>query len=388
MSSLRTSPVLTAVLFTQLSFAGVAAASPPTFDKTQAVAGPRSDAGTGLCGSVTHFLAAQPLSNKTDAAALADKPSTDSMILDRTSRLFGSINLRNGQSNTAGDFTQPTYPDAVLPYSKDPAAMPMGTDSNLVVRLRGYLNIPAALTGKIISFGVNCDDFCSLQIGKTAVVPMADERISARVIRQASFKDPGLYPVELLYYQNGSTAFLEWSRTDVAVQECPNDICLTSLTDPVMYQSNFKLLTAAELYSSISGASSTCQECGSGTSCAAGSYCGDGLCQQCNTADHCGTSCQACPSTARTCSTSGQCVECATDAQCGSGATCDAVSGKCKTPAGSTDNPSYTGGSGCAIGSGGSSSAAKWSGAWSFGSFGLLLALGLLARRRRHYQPN
>lgn len=379
MTSVQKSQVL-AVLCAQVAFSGAALANPPSFDKTQAVAGPRSDAGTGLCGTVTHFLAAQPLSQKADAATLADKPTTDPMVLDRTSRLFSTLNLRNGQPNTGGDFSAPTYPDAVFPYSKDAAAMPMGTDSNLVVRLRGYLNIPAALTGKVISFGVNCDDFCSLQIGKTAVVPMADERISARVIRQASFKDPGLYPVELLYYQNGSTAFLEWSRTDVAVQECPNDICLTSLTDPMMYQTSFKLVAATELYSSIAGASSTCQECGTaGTSCAAGSFCGDGLCQQCNTSDHCGSSCQACPATARTCSASGQCVECTADAQCSSGGSCDVASGKCKVPPGS-DNPSYTGGNGCTVGRG-VAAAAPLSGALAIGT---LLALGLFARRRRN----
>ena len=383
MTSLRTSQAL-AVFFTGITLTGTAAANPPTFDKSQAVSGPRTDAGTGLCGSVTHFLAAQPLSQKADAAALADKPSTDSMVLDRTSRLFGNINFRNGQPNTAGDFTMPTYPDAILPYSKDAAAMPMGTDSNLVVRLRGYLNVPAALTGKVISFGVNCDDFCSLQIGKTAVVPMADERISARVIRQASFKDPGLYPVELLYYQNGSTAFLEWSRSDVAVQECPNDICLTSLTDPVMYQSNFKLVAAAELYSSIVGQNSACMECGAaGTSCATGNYCGDGICQQCNTADHCGSSCQACPATARTCSASGQCVECTADAQCSSGSTCDSASGKCKTPPGA-DNSSYTGGTGCSL-SQRTAAAAQASGMLSGGA---LLLLGLLGRRRSRAQKH
>jgi outer membrane exchange protein TraA len=124
-----------------------------------------------------------------------------------------------------------------------------GDDNNIALRLRGYFNVPATLAGKVIDFGLNCDDFCSLTIGSTPVIPVADERVSARVIRQVTFQDPGLYPVELVYYQNGSTGYLEWSRTTAAVPECPNDICGTPLTDP-SYNRAFTLIVREELYSS------------------------------------------------------------------------------------------------------------------------------------------
>jgi outer membrane exchange protein TraA len=327
-----------AALLVQVALFSTAAANPITFTKSQAAAGPRSDVGTGLCGSATHFLATQPLNNRAEAVAILDKPTTDPAVLERATRIFGNLNLRNGQTNAAGDFTQPAAPDALLPFSKDAAALPMGTDSNIAFRLRGYFNVPATLAGKTLSFGVNCDDFCALQIGKTTVLT-ADERISARVIKQVIFGDAGLYPVELIYYQNGSTAFLEWARADTAVQECPNDICLTPLTD-------------------------------------AGSYCGDGLCQTCNTADHCGASCQVCPATARQCSAAGTCVECTTSTQCTGGGSCDVASGRCQTTPGS--DPKYEGGNGCTVGG----AAAAQNSGWLMLGCLAALGLGVLLRRR------
>ena len=234
-------------------FAQTAHAAPPVIDKSQAVAGPRATAGTGICGSATHFMAAQPLVTQAEAVALLNKSTTDPAILGRTARLFDNINFRNSQLNTSGDFTLPNYRDEFFPFSADMTASPMGTDFNIAIRLRGYFNVPATLIGKTISFGVNCDDFCSLQIGKTVVVPLADERYSSRVIKQVMFKDAGLYPLEMIYYQNGSTAYLEWVRTDTAVPECPNDVCQIPLTDTTTYAGQFKLVQRAELYSAIVG---------------------------------------------------------------------------------------------------------------------------------------
>lgn len=309
--------------------AATALASPPSIDKSQAVAGPRTAAGTGLCGSVTHFMSAQPLSSQADAEALLNKPTTDSAVLGRTARLFGNLNFRNGQPNTNGDFTLPNYRDEVFPYSLDPMSVPMGTDSNIALRLRGYFNVPATLIGKTISFGMNCDDFCSLRIGTTTLMPPANDLVSARVIKQVTFKDAGLYPVEVIYYQNGSTAYLEWARTDNAVPECPNDICQIPLTDTSTYNGQFFLIAKAELFSSIVGENPNCQECGApGMDCLAGTYCGDGLCQACNLPAHCGSTCVKCPASAYICK-AGSCVQCNADDQCPNGEICDTIGGNC-----------------------------------------------------------
>ena len=96
----------------------------PVIDKTQSVASPRGTAGTGLCGSVTHFTSAQPLVTSDDATAIMNKPTTDPAILGRISRLLDNINFRNGQPNTNGDYTLPNDRDEVFPCL-DPMATPM-----------------------------------------------------------------------------------------------------------------------------------------------------------------------------------------------------------------------------------------------------------------------
>jgi Cys-rich repeat protein len=161
-----------------------------------------------------------------------------------------------------------------------------------------------------------------------------DSRVSARVIKQVLFTDPGLYPVELVYFQNGSLAYLEWSRSDTAVPECANDVCTTPLTDPMMYPGQFELLAQESLYSSIVGTQPACQECGAPAmpDCAAGNYCGDGLCQACVTAEHCGAACVKCPENRYLCS-AGSCVMCVSDDQCPNGEICDPVLGNCIPPA-------------------------------------------------------
>lgn len=282
-----------------------AAATPLTIDKGQAVAKSRTDPGTGLCGNSTHLkMPPMPLGSKADAVLYLDKVTTDSSILGRTLRIFDSSNFRNGQVGADGDFTDPDYPDAGFPYTMAAGASPTGNDIFFALRLRGYLNVPATLAGKMIDFGVHCDDACSLSIGATAILK-AGESFSARVIRQVTFQEPGLYPVEIVHYQNGSEAYLEWARTDSTVPECPNDVCEFSLTTT----GQFKLLQPAELYSAIVGASATCQECGDPgqPACAAGNYCADGLCQSCNAQDHCGATCQPCPAETREC-VNGTCI--------------------------------------------------------------------------------
>src|SRR5262249_28652309 len=160
------------------------------------------------------------------------------------------------------------------------------------MRIRGYLNVANTTGGTPVTFAINCDDACYLMLGKKMIIPIADERISARVTQQVIFKDPGLYPIEIVYYQNASTAYLEWSR---AAGAQPEGNQMANL-DTKLY----KLIPVGELYSAIIGANATCQECGApGMDCSSGNYCGDGLCQACNIPDHCGPDCKTCPANAR-----------------------------------------------------------------------------------------
>ena len=307
-------------------------------DPAQAVAPPRTDPGTGICASTIH-LKSGLFNTPDDAVAALDKGS-DPNIDPKVSRLFTTINFRNNDSNSLGDFTGEKWKDEFLPYSQNPLASPIGDDNRISFRLRGYFNVPTTLAGKTIAFGINCDDMCQVKIGKgkKALEPIAnDDAQTSRIIYPVKFTQAGLYPIEVIYAQNGAGGYAEWSRTDVEVKECGRDAmgnisgCNVSFTDP-SYGDKFKLIDKSELYSSIVGENAACQECGAPSQvCSMGNYCGDGLCQACDVPDHCGPSCISCPANARICST-GRCVECTADDQCPAGQTCDIPNGKCTPP--------------------------------------------------------
>jgi Cys-rich repeat protein len=304
-------------------------------DKTQAVAGPRRDVGTGACGTFIQYkrqgMPPMPPRTKQDAIDLLNKPGTDPALRGRISRLIDRINFRNGDGYTGfveGDFTGAMSADEYLPYSQSAKASPTGDDLDIAMRVRGYFNVPADMAGKTVTFGMNCDDFCALRIGKTDVVPGFDITQSSRVIRQAKFTDSGLYPIEMIYFQTAGPAYIEWALADTPQPECSQG-CNLALTDTA-YNGQFKLIPSGRLFSAIIGENRPCQECGApGLDCSPGNYCGDGLCQDCNVPDHCGPTCMRCPDDRRICS-AGACVQCTLDEQCPSGRVC--VNGTCTPP--------------------------------------------------------
>ena len=303
-----------------------AAAGAVTIDKTQARWTARVDIGTGICVSTVHFKTpAAPLSKLSEAVAYLDKPSTDASILARETRPFPAVNFISGNfANSVGDFTGTASPDLLMPFADHPQAMPRGDGRNTALRVRGYLNVTAAQAKRPVTFALNCDDACSLKIGTTQVIDLADERTSQRVTKQATFTDVGLYPVEIVYYQNSASAYLEWAR---ALSAEPEGEMYKNPLDTAKY----KLLEEAELFTARTGTNAECTECGGDlAACRAGSYCGDGLCQACSVPDHCGAGCAACPAASPLCSNSA-CVQCTTDAHCGAGLVC-AKSGACVAP--------------------------------------------------------
>lgn len=300
-----------------------------TIDKSQSVADARRDAGTGACGTFIQYkrqgTPAMPPRTKMEAEALLNKPATDMTALKgRISRLVDRINFRNGQTGfVEGDFTGAMYPDELMPYSASSMASPTGDDSDIAMRMRGYFNVSSDLAGKTISFGLNCDDFCSLRIGKTDVIPEVNiTGNSPRVIKQVKFPDAGLYPIEMVYFQTVGPAYIEWAVADQPQPEC-NSNCTAELTNQALYGGKFNLVPQNRLYSAVVGENRPCQECGApGLDCNPGNYCGDGLCQNCDLPDHCGATCMKCPSNARICSF-GKCVECTADDQCPAGRVCE-----------------------------------------------------------------
>lgn len=317
-----------------------AVAAPLTLERTEAVADARRDPGTGICGSVAKFTnPPTPLVTMDEAVAILNKPSGDPAISGRVSRLFQNMNFFVGPGSEA-DFRAPAFIDDAFPFIQDPAAMPMGQDdNNIVMRLRGYINI-ASMGTQSRTFAVKCDDACMLKIGRTRqLVTQANDdspQLTGRRARWVIFKEPGLYPIEMVYFQNSTTGYMEWSSA-LGTLFSGDDVSV----DNVAWGGNmaqFKPIAGADLYSSIVGSNPSCIECGApGMDCNAGNYCGDGLCQACNLPDHCGPSCQKCPADRNICN-AGKCVKCTADSMCPPGGSCSTDSGTCLPPVSCTSN--------------------------------------------------
>ncbi|MCS6912037.1 MAG: OmpA family protein [Myxococcota bacterium] len=295
--------------------AGPAGAAPVLIRADQAVARPRRDPGQGLCGTAIHLrdTGGVAFSTVEDAARLLNQPKGAGLIQDKISRLFRVINLRNADVGSGGDFSGPGTDEAYFPFSDDVLAVPRGNNRNFALRLRGYLSVLRAGT---VTLAAHADDAHRLLIAGTRITE-SDERISARVTRQVHFEAAGLYPLEVLYFQNGSVAILEVSQAEGEQAEGSPSFIDTAV---------FRLLPQSRLYTARSGLAS-CTECEAG-SCPAESFCVDGLCQPCVTSEHCGPGCNACPDRTPVCQ-AGRCVECATDHHCPPGKICDAARGLC-----------------------------------------------------------
>lgn len=306
----------------------LASAAPIVIEKTEAVADARRDLGTGVCGSAINFTA-PPLQTVDAAKALLDLPISDPKInMKKATATFNNINFRNAYPGAEGDFKAPESTETWLPYSSDIAAVPRGLDTSIAFRLRGYLNVSSNNGGQPLAYGLNCNDACRLSIGKSKIVVLNgdddDPIVTGTRSRQVIFKAPGLYPVELLYFQNANEGFVEWAST-MMPQQTEDDAQITSFD-----KTRWKIVTGGELFNAITGTNPSCQECGSaGMDCSSGQYCGDGLCQPCDQPDHCGASCMRCPDNARLCY-QGKCVQCTSDAMCPAGQSC--TNGTCGPP--------------------------------------------------------
>jgi MYXO-CTERM domain-containing protein len=89
---------------------------------------------------------------------------------------------------------------------------PTGPGNTAVVRdafaavYRGYINIKTAGTK---TFGVSSDDGYRMQIGGVTVSEFQGNRGQQTDTRRATFAEPGVYPIEVIYWEQGSLASLE-----------------------------------------------------------------------------------------------------------------------------------------------------------------------------------
>lgn len=305
----------------------LARAEPLLITADQAVGPVRRDPGHGICATIIHVKDQNRAAfmNAADAYAQLNMSVGQGMLDGKISRIFKNASFRNSDGAVVGDFT-----DAMteyLPYSNHPLAMPMGNNRNIAARVRGYVNVRRE---GIYSNGVQAYSGERLRIGGSTVTEY-DQTVATRVVRQLRYASSGLYPVEVVYYGNGSEGYiLELSVAQGAEPEGARFMSLDT--------SKFHLLPTTQLYSARAGAAPGCVECSDDAVCGKGNYCvhdwkgggpgPDGVCQPCMLDNHCGDSCMACAGGKPICDQNA-CVECVYDADCPVGKVCDPATHSC-----------------------------------------------------------
>ncbi|MDW8283186.1 MAG: thrombospondin type 3 repeat-containing protein [Myxococcales bacterium] len=348
-----------------------AAAAPIDIEANRASAPPRSDQGHGICTTAVHLNQDDLLTGVEVAEAYLAQSVGMNRVDGKVSFPYATIDFRNSAPTAGGD-----YPDnRPLPFTALPGTPQVGNERNIAMRVRGYINI---YRPGIFTFAVLADDGYRLRIGGKDILSSVGFA-SLRDSRQVRFAAQGLYPIELVYFQNTGPAMLELSyadREDLEVQHSPTPL-----------GGGFSLVPQAALFSAVAGRSD-CTECNDDATCGPtmGRYCRDGLCQPCIVPARCGQNCQPCPASQPVCNGSA-CVECSAsdtsvcdrkgfvcelntcrpclaDSECGNGRICDIAFGQCIP----RPNLRYAGG--CSVAPGGQEPALVVP--------LLLLALGLL----------
>jgi outer membrane protein OmpA-like peptidoglycan-associated protein len=295
-----------------------------------AVSAPRAGSGTGLCMNAVKVTGAGAYFDVTgdtgvnEAVRLLDLALLQNMVQPPISAVarggrYKTLNFRTLASGSLGEFTSPNYVDEWFPFTTN--GMPTGDERNFASRLRGYFNIA---TAGLYTFALHGDDYARLRIGQDVILTVRDG-LSELQTRQVQFVERGLYPFEILHFQNGSEAILELSRAPGAQ---PEGAQLT--IDPTLYS----LFTQSELFSAVVGQGS-CRECASDPACLPSYFCRDSLCQPCILKDRCGPTCGPCTGMRPICHApnedpeTARCVQCVVDADCPNNHSCTPT-GDCK----------------------------------------------------------
>ncbi len=318
---------------------GIGRAAPLQMDPSEAVAKPRTDSGRGLCGTAVHakYIGMPPMppfQTLNEAEKVLYYPRGDMRLSNRppenkVQRTFAQVNLSLPKIMGYFGFTN----RILLPYAFDPQANPLGDNVWIALRLRGYLNITKP---GIVTYLLSCAKQCRLLLGtsRKLVIESNPVELEHHIARQVEFKEVGLYPVEILYYQDATdvNAYLEWAHANSAQPEGPGI--------PKNMIANYSLVPTTDLFSDVSRFSFSCEECPTqmplpASPCQSNlqkpgsTTCQNGLCTPCQTARYCGATCSPCPLN-QVCGVDG-CVGCITDESC-QGLICQSPEQICVTP--------------------------------------------------------
>ncbi len=224
-------------------YAWTANATPVAIDPSASVGLP-GNPGTGVCAMARHTT--KYVLDLTDADGLLDGPVT--AATGSTTFDLEKVDLTNGTAASAGDFTF-DYP---MPFS--PSGAPPGLGDRIAIRIDGLLRITDA---GLTTFAIRSDDGFRLRIGDQIVLVHSTLLNHKVLSAQVSFADPGLYPFEIVYFENLIDAVLEWSSAPGAHPEVDGT---DSLPD-----SSFALVPTDQLVRSDSSLSCgpSCSPCSS-----------------------------------------------------------------------------------------------------------------------------
>jgi OOP family OmpA-OmpF porin len=344
-----------------VALAAHADAAPIVISGSQASGNPRRDSGQGLCTSAVHLNAANMLSNVSAATFFLSQSVGMNNVDAKLTRAVPMVHFTNGVAAASSDFAGAQ----LLPFSAFAAAPNPSDGQNTAMRVRGYINIKKA---GVYTFGVQADDGYALSIAGVPITQSTQTDVALRDSQQVQFDRPGLYSVQLTYFQQSAAAVLSWVRSEQAEVE------LRAST--TRFPASYAVVPQDDLHSAVAGTSS-CTECVGDTDCGGGQYCGAGLCQSCADSSHCGASCSACPAEKPICDGT-SCGPCTSDLQCLEGQICDSALGGC------IPRPSLQFAGGCSAGLGSDPKGHSTAGA-------LALLVGLFAllffSRRKHGSP-
>jgi len=270
----------------------------------------------GLNGAVT--IKGNVFKNSNELYSIRRTLDMQSFLFDTTSR---------------GDFSD-SYD--YLDYTKTPF-----DGRKVITHFRGYLNVFSGFTETI---GLNANDGGLLLIAGKPVLYIDYKSPFNKVTRQVQFEGEGLYPFEIIYYQNNDNALIELSAlsgsptnagfsfgyTNINISDLENNKYLDDKGNPY----KMSILNKWLLFNTIDGYDGTsCQMCDETKDCNQGFQCISGLCQDtkvvCRSNKMCGTTCSPCANEKDVCTEQGACAECINDSTCTLGNMCDTNTNKC-----------------------------------------------------------
>ncbi|RYE92757.1 MAG: hypothetical protein EOO75_05940, partial [Myxococcales bacterium] len=193
---------------------------------------PRLGNGDGVCSQFAAATAIGSVNNSTLAIALLDQTpgapaqAAPAGVNNGISSFFGVSYLFDYFDDTGsnGGFTY----DLLFPWSKSTGgeicqshqpATPVVRDA-FGARYTGLINIR---TAGLKTFAIGSDDGYQLRIGGVTISEFQNNRSTALDTRRATFAEAGVYPFQLIYWEQGGTALLEVSMSDNELKFLGND---------------------------------------------------------------------------------------------------------------------------------------------------------------------